>query len=88
MGRQRNLQLDWLKHIDDPKERKSFEDLVRNSRLLLGRLKDIVDERLQALERQEGMSEMYDSGYPYRQAHINGKRQALNDLRKLVEFLD
>lgn len=87
MARQRNLQLDWLKHLPD-NERKEFEDLVRNSRLLLGRLKDIVDERLSVLERQEGSTETYDSGYPYRQAHINGRRQALKDIRKLVEFLD
>lgn len=86
--RTKALQTAWVKHLPEGKEKEDFISLVRNSRLVLGRLKDVLDEQLQGIARTEGSPETYDSGYPYLQAYMNGRRQAFLDLRKLVEFLD
>lgn len=83
------LQLDWTKHLKTADEKEKFAALVVNSRQLLDRLKDIVDERLLAIETKEGLFETYENpAYASWQAHQNGKRASLKDIRKLLEFLE
>lgn len=83
------LALEWTRHLKTAKERDSFSALVVNSRQLLERLKDIVDDKIDGIERAEISSETYSNpAYASWQAHQNGRRASLKDIRRLLEFLE
>lgn len=79
----------WIEHIKDKEKQKEFEKLLRNSGISLGRLKDIIQDRLDALERAEVKAEIYDSpNWAYKQADTNGTRRAYMNILQLLSFLD
>lgn len=83
------LSTDWTKHLKTDKERKDFAALVVNSRTLLGRLLELIDEKLDSIERAEISQQTYENpAYASWQAHQNGRRAALSDIRRLLEFLE
>jgi hypothetical protein len=78
--------LDWTRHLKNDEEKKSFEAALRNSHLL-NRLRDLLSEREKALTSKELSTQIYDSpSWPYLQAHINGKKEELLYLHKLLNF--
>jgi hypothetical protein len=84
-----SLAVDWTKNLKTQEEKDKFASLVVNNRTLLGRLLEIVDEKLDALERMECNQETYQNpAYASWQAHVNGKRASLKDVRRLLEFLE
>lgn len=77
--------LEWTKHLPE-KEQEEFRQLLLSSRQVLGRLYDILQEREASLTREEIDPQNYDSGYPYRQSHQNGRRHELTKLLQLLQF--
>ena len=82
-----SLPLPWTKHLKG-KEKEDFESLLRNSTRVLSRFRDLITEREADITRQETSLETYkDTGWPYLQAHLNGRKAELQELKKLLEFL-
>lgn len=83
-----NLSLEWTKHVRDPEKKKDFEAAIRNSTLVLGRVRDIVRERIASINSAETKAEDYNtSGWAFRQAFRNGRKAELRDLEALLQFL-
>lgn len=84
----KNLSLEWTKNLKG-KEKEDTEATIRNSRVVLGRLKEIIEERNTALQKNEVSPSSFDSpNWALNQAYINGQRYALQDLLKLLSFLE
>lgn len=83
----KRLSLEWTKGLDG-KDKEDMETVVRHSTIVLQQLLNIVDDKLGVLDRKESDFSTYDSGYPYTQAHINGKRASLEEIRRLLEFIE
>lgn len=77
----------WTKHIKDPEEKANFEKSIYNAISVLDRLKQIIAEEEQALNRSELDPSVYDKpNWEYRQAHKNGIRQALDRIKKFIDL--
>ena len=75
----------WTKHIKDETEKVEFEKYIKGSKRLLDRLKEIVDEEEQSLNRSETDIKTFDQpNWENRQAYKNGYRACLNIMKKLV----
>lgn len=84
-----NLSTEWTRHLKTQKERDNFSSMVRNNRVLLTRLLGILDEKLETIERSENSLETYQNpAYASWQAHQNGRRASLREVRRLLEFLE
>lgn len=78
---------EWFRNL--PKEeQKNFEELVRSSTAVLSRLRELIDDKVVSLATKEADLTTYDAGYPYWQAHVNGRKAGLLEVRRLLEFLD
>lgn len=85
----KNLPVAWTKHLKSQKEREDFEKVVRNSTLVLSRLKEILEERLDTIDRMELSHEAYENpAWAYKQAFWNGDRKGLTRALELLEFMD
>ncbi len=83
------LSVEWTKHLKTEAEKDKFAALVVNNRTLLGRLLEILDEKIETIERAEEAKETYQNpAYASWQAHQNGRRASLKDVRRLLEFLE
>lgn len=81
-----NLNLQWFKGIDKTKK-DDLEKLIRNSRIVLSRLKDILDADIKELN--EFTTSDYDSpSWSHKQAHNNGKLDYARQVRSLLSFLE
>lgn len=83
--RKKNLPVLWTKHLKSEEERKSFSDAVLNDRLVLGRLSDIIEEKLSSLQDREVSASEYDNpSWAYKQAHTNGVKAGLTAILNLL----
>lgn len=83
----KKLATEWTKHLRDKEAKEDFERLLRNSTISLGRLREILEEKLEALDRSEVKTEVYDSpNWAYKQADVNGCRRILMNLIQMLEF--
>jgi hypothetical protein len=79
---------EWYRHLPED-EQKDFIEVLVHSRLILGRLRQMLIEKESALEREEMDKEKYlSAGYPFWQAHINGRRAELQSIRRLLDFIE
>ena len=77
----------WTQHLSDPERRKEFEKLLLNSTLSLGRLYDIVEQKMSEIYSKEEREETYKTpNWAYLQAHHNGRLQAYGDILRLLDF--
>ena len=84
----KQLSLEWTKGLEG-KEKTDMQDTVRHSTIVLTQILRVVDDKLATLERTEISPDMYeDSSYPFKQAHINGKRASLEEIRRLLDFIE
>lgn len=67
--------IEWTKHLKDPKDKADFEKEIVAYKRVLGRLKDILQEKEDAL---------YDS--PNWSERQSGNRETLRYLKKLVDL--
>jgi hypothetical protein len=77
----------WTRTKRSPDEAKDFEVIVRNSTLLLTRLKEILEEH----EREIGNSSLNikdfeDPNWSHKQAFKNGELTVLKQLKDLIPF--
>lgn len=85
----RELNSAWLKHLGSQDEQKKFEEQVRSSHRVLSRLSELIDEALDGIQIKETKEGTYkDPSWAFYQAHLNGKRASLLELRKLLDFLE
>lgn len=78
----------WTQHLKSEEQKARFLQALRNDTLVLGRLKEVIEEDLAALSRREVRTDSYDSpSWAYQQAHYNGMRQSLMQLQDLLSFL-
>ena len=81
--------VEWTKHLKTEAEKKEFEASVRHDTLVLGRLLEIIEDKINSLDREEITPSSYEnSAWAYKQAHINGTRQGLTTVKNLLSFLD
>lgn len=84
----KGLSVEWSKHLKTEAERKEFEASVRHDTLVLGRLVEILEEKLSALDREETTPSSYENpAWGYKQAHMNGNRYGLTQVLNLLSFL-
>lgn len=81
----RKLSLKWTKGLSEDRA-ENLEKLVRNSTIVLSRLKEIIEEDL----RQDKVTESdYDNpSWAYYQAHKNGKMEYARQMLSLLAFLE
>ena len=81
------MQIKWTQHIKDPDEKSKFEALVRNAKPVLERLRDIVNEDYEVLNKMEISKKVYEiPNWDYKQAHINGYKEHTTNILKLINL--
>ena len=81
----RNLALVWASHIKDSEKKKEFQEYIRNSRGVLERLTQIIDQEL--AEANKTREDDYDTAsWACKQADRNGQIRVLNKLRLLTDL--
>lgn len=81
------MYLEWTSHLKDPKEKSEFEKEVLRAKDVLDRLKQIILNKENTLDRIETSIQVYDTpNWDVRQAHKNGNRETLMFFRKLVDI--
>lgn len=77
----------WTEHLKDPDEKQRFEDGLRHAKWIFDRQRELLKAVENGLDRQEISPKAYDSpNWSYRQAHSNGYRQCLNDMRTIINL--
>ena len=85
-NRIKGLPLAWTSGLSED-EKKEFEKAVRNDTYVLSKLRKVIDEEIENLDRQEISSSSYDNpSWAFKQAHGNGVRAGLIKVRRLLEF--
>ena len=80
------LKLDWTKNLP-PERKQGFEDALRNSTLVIDRLRQIMNEWEQSLLAEETTKDQYSSpSWAMLQAHRNGSREIIKKVRDLTDF--
>ena len=75
----------WTKHCTSEDEKKQYVESLKRARWVFDDLNKLVDENLNVNESSEISPKSYDSpNWAFRQAHVNGYKQALKDLKKLL----
>lgn len=77
----------WTREIRDEEARKNFELIVRNSTLLLTRLKGILEEAERSLISQSAtMDDFKDPNWSHKQAFRNGELGCIRKMKDLIPF--
>lgn len=77
----------WTKHLKDPQEIERFKNSFLGSKMVLERLKALLEEEEAGLDRFELDPKSYDtSNWAYKQAHTNGFRASLKMINKLINL--
>ena len=81
-----NLSTAWTQHLTG-KEKDDFEVIVRNSTLLLTRLKQIIEDSERSLQSQAySLKDFEDPNWSHKQAFRNGELARLSKLKALIPF--
>lgn len=82
-----NLDSRWTQQIRDPEARKDFEVIVRNSTLLLTRLKEIIEESEREVQKSSlTLDDFKDPNWSHKQAFKNGELTVLKKFKDLIPF--
>jgi hypothetical protein len=82
----KGISLTWVKNLPEDKA-KDFEIVLRNSTMILGRLKAILQEELQNTYNDETMKDFEDPNWSHKQAFRNGDRSRIRKTLNLLEFI-
>jgi len=81
------MYLDWTKHLTDVKEQKKLQNSILASKIVLDRLRGILKEYEQSLDRSETDINVYETpNWAYKQAHKNGYRACLAKITDLINL--
>lgn len=81
----RGIPLVWLQ---EAKDQEAFKTTLRNSTLVLGRLQQIIEDRISAVIESETSVDFYDEGALAKMAFNRGQLKALQDQLQLLSFLN
>lgn len=74
----------WTKHLRG-KDKEDFELILSNSTTVLNRLRDILMEEIEELDRSESSIEDFESpAWTHKQAYRNGDRARLRKVLDLI----
>jgi len=77
----------WTKHLETEEEKQRFKNSVLGSKLVLQRLKELLAEVDHDNDRIERDIRTYDlPNWDYRQAHLNGFKDCLNKINKIISI--
>ena len=81
------LTTSWTKHLRDTKEIEDFRNLVLGSQVVLGRLADILEQKMQAQQvfREEDYK---DASWANRCADRNGYHRGLREILTILKGVD
>jgi len=81
------MMVDWLKPYTG-EDRAKYERELRSSTFVIQRLKELIEEYdTEVVNTEERNMAGYDKpAWPYKQAHVNGRRQELNRFRQLMNL--
>lgn len=83
------ISMHWVKDLKDPKAKEDFERQLRNDGVVLGKLKEIIEELMSQLETKELDIEDFDSpSWALKQASRLGEKRGLKTVRDLLLFID
>jgi hypothetical protein len=78
------MKIQWIANLKE-EDKKDFTNLLHNSTTVIDRLKEIVDQEIKSIDRTENSSSSYETpGWSHKQAFLNGKRAALEDIKQLL----
>ena len=78
---------DWTKNLKTDEEKQRFENTVLSAKPVLNRLREIVDEKEAALDRDEASIKSFDTpNWAYKQAFKNGIRHANSGFKTLINL--
>ena len=77
----------WTKHIKEVAEKERYQDSLKASKWILDRQTELLNEMDDALQNQEISPKAYDNpNWDYKQAHCNGYKQAIRDVKRLINL--
>lgn len=77
----------WTQHLTTEEDKQKFRNSVLSARVVLERLRDIVNEDEDSLSHSELGQKQYDiSNWSELQAHKNGNRQYMHEMRLLIDL--
>jgi cellobiose-specific phosphotransferase system component IIA len=81
------LQTQWFSHLKDKQEQEQFKQNIRSSKNILDRAHEIVYN----IVKNEELNSLHDYDSPswsHKQAHLNGRREAFQEILKLLDIGD
>jgi (p)ppGpp synthase/HD superfamily hydrolase len=77
----------WFKDVlNSPKAKQDLELTIRNSTIVLGRLREILEEELRTLENKQIAHDYSDASWPYKQADFNADKRRIKWLIDLISI--
>lgn len=81
------IPLAWTRHLKG-KDKEDFEIVLRNSTLVLSRLKTILEDELLELQKQEINPSAFETpNWPYLQAYVNGRKSQIKNIIDHISFI-
>lgn len=81
------MDINWTKNIKDEEEKKKFVNFLLHSKQIFNRLDEILTEYENDLDSKETNLKTYEiPNWANRQAHCNGYRQCVRQIKKLINF--
>lgn len=81
------MHIAWTAHLaNKPEEKELFQQTIQHSKAVLDRLTQLIEEEEALLDRIECTPSEYEvAGWPFKQAHINGRKGALAYLKQFTK---
>ena len=77
----------WTSHLKTDEEKEAFKKEIYSAKRVLERLRDIIVDDHDGLDRSEIHPETYSQpNWAYHQAHKNGIRQYMYQIKTLVDL--
>lgn len=81
------MYIEWTSNLRNEDDKRKFEDRVFSAKDVLDRLLEIIEIKEKALDRSETNIDVYNTpSWDYRQAHKNGNRESLSQIKKLIDL--
>ncbi len=80
----------WFRpeHQRDAKKKEDYEAAIRNSRVIVDRLLEILEQRMDAIESRETDLDTYDGGAYHKLAFLHGQKKELKEIVELFSFIN
>lgn len=77
----------WTVHLHDQKDKANFESALRNSTLVMDRMRDILNYKLDQLEEAEASDAFFETENLDQRFYRNqGRKKELRELLRLLAF--